>query len=87
MEKEKAAEVFGLFLANKEKQIGQQLSEIASAERVSDGWAFYYQARAYVDTGDFNEMLIGHGPVVVRDDGCLIEGGSLDHHPEALLNR
>jgi len=32
-------------------------------------------------------MLVGHGPVVVTDDGRIIEGGSLDRDPEEMLGR
>jgi hypothetical protein len=32
-------------------------------------------------------MLVGHGPVVIKDDGEIIEGGSLDNDADALPNR
>lgn len=28
------------------------------------GWVFFYQSRAYVETGDFMEMLAGNAPVI-----------------------
>jgi hypothetical protein len=56
------------------------------AQRLSGGWAFSYQSKAFVATGDVAAMLVGHGPVVIRDDGYVIEGSSLDRDPEALLH-
>ena len=88
MTKEAADEAFRAFLTCKEQATGEPLSMMPnSPERLSGGWAFYYQSTAYVETGNFNRMLVGHGPVVIRDDGEIIEGGSLDRDPEALLTR
>jgi hypothetical protein len=35
------------------------------------GWIFFYQSRAFLETGDFTFQLMGNGPVVVRDDGTV----------------
>jgi len=79
---------FASFLRAKEKEIGRPLAAvIAQPKRLSAGWAFYYQSREYVETGAFQAMLVGHGPVVIKDDGRVIEGGSLDHDPEQMLTR
>lgn len=83
-----AIEVFDEFLLKAEAQLGTPLVRVPLApERLSRGWAFYYQSREYIETGDFSSMLLGQGPVVVTDAGELIEGGSLDSDPEQLLNR
>lgn len=77
---------FASFLTAKERELGEPLSALpAGPERLSKGWAFYYQSRAYVETGALDQMLVGHGPVVVTDDGRLIEGSSLDRDPEEML--
>lgn len=82
------ARAFDLFLRTKEKEIGRPLAAvIAQPKRLSAGWAFYYQSREYLETGALEAMLIGHGPVVVKDDGRVIEGRSLDHDPEKMLTR
>ncbi|WP_448538179.1 YrhB domain-containing protein [Sphingobium yanoikuyae] len=82
------ARAFDAFLIAKELEIGESLSALpAGPQRLSSGWAFFYQSRAYAETGAFDKMLVGHGPVVVSDDGRVIEGGSLDHDPERMLSR
>lgn len=79
---------FTAFLVRKQSELGEDLGRVPiAAERLSAGWAFYYQSRAYLETGNSDDRLIGHGPVVVRDDGTVIEGGSLDWQPETLLLR
>lgn len=79
---------FDAFLSAKELEIGEALSALpAGPKRLSAGWAFFYQSRAYAETGAFDKMFVGHGPVVVTDDGRIIEGGSLDRDPEEMLGR
>ncbi|MFD1788376.1 YrhB domain-containing protein [Sphingomonas floccifaciens] len=81
-------EAFDAFLSVKELEVGEPLSALpAEPSRLSAGWAFFYQSRAYVETGAFEKMLVGHGPVVITDDGRIIEGGSLDGDPEEMLRR
>lgn len=76
------------YLATKEKELGEPLTMVpARPQRLSKGWAFGYQSRSYVETGDFSHRLVGHGPVVLSDEGIIVEGGSLDRDPEALLSR
>jgi hypothetical protein len=82
------AKAFASFLSAKENAVGEPLSAVlAQPERLSAGWAFYYQSREYVETGAPETMLVGHGPVVIKDDGRVIEGGSLDRDPERMLTR
>lgn len=79
---------FASFLDAKERELGEPLSALSvGPERLSAGWAFHYQSRAYVETGAFDQMLVGHGPVVVADNGRVIVGGSLDRDPEEMLAR
>jgi hypothetical protein len=86
MDLETAIKAFGDFLARKQDQLGEPLAPTrAPPKRLSRGWAFYYQSRAYVETGDFRSQLLGQGPVVIEDDGAIIEGGSADGDPEALI--
>jgi hypothetical protein len=36
------------------------------------GWVFFYNTRAFVETGDFSQSLIGNAPVLVdRCDGSV----------------
>ena len=36
------------------------------------GWVFFYQARKFVETGDYRFALVGNAPVVVMLDGQII---------------
>ena len=51
-------------------------------------FVFIYQSKKFVETGDFGEMLVGHGPVLIsREDGRVFETGSAfptDHYVEAF---
>lgn len=88
MDEQASIEAFNAFLLRKQAHVDVELAPMQRpAQRLSCGWAFYYQSREFVDTGDFAKMLVGHGPVVIRDDGEIIEGGSLDRDPELLLSR
>jgi hypothetical protein len=41
------------------------------------GWYFCYQSKAYVQSGDFRDMLVGSGGLIVeREDGYVFEFGS-----------
>jgi len=82
-----AIEAFDCFIERKQNEIGEPLASMGSPDRLSHGWVFNYQSRAYMENREFSDMLVGQGPVVIRDDGKIIEGGSLDGDPEALLNR
>ena len=51
-------------------------------------FVFIYQSKKFVETGDFSEMLAGHGPVLVsREDGRVFETGSafsVSHYVQAF---
>ena len=88
MDLDAASETFHAFLARKQSEIGEAIAPLpGTPKRLSSGWAFHYQSLAYVETGEPGAMLVGHGAVVIRDDGRVIEGGSLDSDPETLLAR
>jgi hypothetical protein len=44
---------------------------IVDAMPLSDdgGWVFFYDSRAYLETGDFSRKLVGNAPIVVDRDG------------------
>jgi len=86
MEEAEAQAIFEKFLRRKEVEVGCSLAQMpGSSQRLSKGWALYYQSSAYVDGRQNEDLLVGHGPVVISDDGRLIEGGSLDRDAETLL--
>jgi len=87
MDEAAATAIFEHFLSEKEKSIHQPLAIVATATHsIPRGWAFVYQSRSYVETGNFSDMLVGQGPVIVLDDGRILEGGSLHLRPEDVLS-
>lgn len=42
---------------------------INKCEEMSDGWAFYYDSRAFLEEGDILSALAGNGPVIVPKSG------------------
>jgi hypothetical protein len=88
MDEAAATAIFEHFLSEKEKSIHQPLAIVAKeTQRIPKGWAFVYQSKSYVETGNFSDMLVGQGPVIVLDDGRILEGGSLHPHPEDVLRQ
>jgi hypothetical protein len=50
---------------------------ITSVHEYPIGWAFYYQATRYLETGVFGDMLVGNAPVLVeRVDGSIVPTGT-----------
>lgn len=80
-------DAFASFLRSKEQELGEPLCLSSGPERLTRGWAFWYQSRAFVQTAAIDQMLVGNGPVVVADNGRVLEGGSLDRDPEEILAR
>jgi len=67
------------------KKCGHELVLLLSSTREEDfGWVFFFNTRAYVETGDINDALGGNGPLIVdRASGQLHEGGTaypLEHY-------
>jgi|KBSMisStandDraft_5_1062788.scaffolds.fasta_scaffold3256084_1 hypothetical protein len=88
MDEAQALAAFEHFLVSKEAEFAQALGRVPIApERLSHGWAFYYQSRDFLETGAFRDQLVGQGPVLVLDDGRVVAGGSLDWPPEVFLKR
>ncbi|MCU6348444.1 YrhB family protein [Enterobacter quasiroggenkampii] len=45
--------------------------------RFSEGWFFYFQSRAYLETGYFSAQLIGNSPFIIdKDAGEIHELGT-----------
>jgi hypothetical protein len=86
MDEKAATRAFQDFLIRKSAEIGETLAPtFLPPKRLSAGWAFHYQAQSYIEQGDLGAMLVGHGAVLVGDDGRIIESGSSDQDLEALL--
>jgi hypothetical protein len=71
------------------EQLGIELAidEAATREEPSC-WVFFYNSRAYIETGSFSHALAGNGPIVVdKDTGALHElvtARSVDEQLEEL---
>jgi len=64
-------------VADEAKATGRDLVVLDRCDRLPLGFAFYYQTRAFAETGDRNKMLIGNGPLFVdARDGALFPLGS-----------
>ncbi|MFI5587905.1 YrhB domain-containing protein [Amycolatopsis sp. NPDC051758] len=42
---------------------------INDCEKVPEGWAFYYDSRAFLEEGDILSALAGNAPVIVPESG------------------
>lgn len=51
------------------------------AEDTAVGWVFPFESRAYLETGEFGQKLVGEGPILVREDGQVVFMGTA-HPPE-----
>jgi len=86
MDEKAATRAFQDFLIRKSAEIGEALAPtLLQPRRLSAGWAFQYQTQSYIERGDLGAMLVGHGAVIVADDGRIIESGSSDRDLESLI--
>jgi hypothetical protein len=70
-----------------ERKTGVPLGiNVGATQRLLQGWAFYWNSRAFLASRDLNHSLVGHGPLIVLDDGRILEGGSAES-PEDVLYR
>jgi len=50
------------------------------------GWVFFYQSKAYLESGDFRDMVGGNAPYIVnRLTGAITETGTA-HDIERYIN-
>ncbi len=86
-----ARKIFDGFLVDMEKTVGLPLAVMEDmVEQIPGGWVFRYQGREWVksrDMSDLSDFLVGHGPVVVLDNGVVLQGGSLDRDPNEIVRR
>jgi hypothetical protein len=75
MTPQEAQSIVDDWLSAQSKRIGIELGVDKDATRDEDWcWVFFYNSRAYLETGSFSEALVGNGPLVVeRDSGRLHE--------------
>lgn len=42
---------------------------VSNTQEFDEGWVFFYQSASFLQTGDFNEMLLGNPPIFVPRNG------------------
>ena len=51
------------------------------------GWVFFYQSKAYVETGDFRNMLAGNAPIIVNRYTSELSHTGTAHEIEYYINQ
>jgi hypothetical protein len=66
------------YLADIEKEMEMPLLLIEDEVIESEiAYAFFYNSKDYIETGDISSCLAGNGPIIVlRNNGKIIEGGT-----------
>jgi hypothetical protein len=68
------------YVANVSADGGTEYVVVEELTREYDfGWVFFYNTRAYVETGDEMQMAVGNAPVIVSRDGAVHVTGTA--HP------
>jgi hypothetical protein len=44
---------------------------IVGNEAIDEGWLFYYNSKAFIETGNFRDALAGNGPIFVDRSGVV----------------
>ena len=44
---------------------------IVGNETIDEGWLFYYNSKAFIETGNFRDALAGNGPIFVDRSGVV----------------
>jgi hypothetical protein len=66
------------YLTKLEQEFGEPLG-LANSETLdkSFGWVFFYNSKAYLETGDFGSMLGGNAPFIVnKSNGEVVITGT-----------
>ncbi|MDA8021082.1 MAG: YrhB family protein [Thermoanaerobaculia bacterium] len=66
------------FLKGMSEELGIALAVLEDSTReYSFGWVFFYQSKAYMQTGELSDLLAGNAPIIVdRRDGSLVTTGT-----------
>ena len=51
---------------------------ISNTQEFDEGWVFFYQSASFLQTGDFNEMLLGNAPIFIPRNGAPAR--HISHH-------
>ncbi len=61
-----ATEKTELFLKELSGKSGNNLVLMDEVIEFESGWAFMYQSKAYLQSGDFLDMLVGNSPFIIN---------------------
>jgi len=68
---EQANKLANIYLANLQDKLNVSL-EIVRRIDISYGWVFFYNSKAYMESGDISSLLAGNAPFLVdAGDGSL----------------
>ncbi|MEV6368794.1 YrhB domain-containing protein [Micromonospora musae] len=70
MTDEEAREVAFAFLADRTDKVRAGEWVIIGAWEHETAWSVGYQSRAFIESGDIHDSLVGNGPVVVPKSGA-----------------
>ena len=76
---ENAKKLVELEIVNENRQNGSVECVILEDKTIEKcwGWVFFYQSKAYIESGDFRDMLGGNAPIIVnRESGELVHTGT-----------
>ena len=45
--------------------------DIVSHETIDQGWLFFYNSKAFIESGDPSARLVGNGPIFVDRNGAV----------------
>jgi hypothetical protein len=75
--REQAVAAARQYVADASADSGTEFVVVEQLTREYDfGWVFFYDTRAYVETGDELQMAVGNAPVIVSTDGAVHETGT-----------
>ena len=89
MKKEKAFELALDFISNS-FDLSDNGDEViindAKSKQINSGWLIAYNSKLFIETGDFNKMLMGNKPVFVGANG-VIKFISISEFMDEKVNR
>jgi hypothetical protein len=44
---------------------------VVDNETIDEGWLFYYNSKAFIESGNFRDALAGNGPIFVDRNGVM----------------
>ncbi|WP_435274897.1 YrhB domain-containing protein [Psychrobium sp. nBUS_13] len=50
------------------------------------GWVFFYQSQAFIESGDFRDMVGGNAPIIINKNNGLLTYTGTAHDIEHYIN-